>query len=219
MNAALSAVPVYLPSLGGLALLGLPGAVLLCFHQHGLPTCVRCTFTTLLASMITGGAMTVLTTAGLGGTASAGIAIALSLAACLLIHLLPTALCDIRQVELRVDGERVLLPAMLDSGNLMRDPITGLPVLVIPQRAANTLFPDRTNWDALTELPLGFRLLSVRTAAGSGLLPMFRPDECRIYLNGRSCKADLLVAVAGREYSGVQALVPMAALPQSALSS
>ena len=219
MNAALSALQVYLPSLSGLALLGLPGAVLLCFHRHGIPTCVRCTFTTLLASMITGGTMTALNAAGLHSAASASVAIGLSLAACLMINLLPTALCDVRQVELRVEDESVILPAMLDSGNLMRDPITGLPVLVIPQGAANTLFPDRTNWDALTELPLCFRLLSVRTAAGSALLPMFRPDECRIYLNGHSCKADLLVAVAGREYSGVQALVPMAALPQSALSS
>ena len=48
---------------------------------------------------------------------------------------------------------------------------------------------------------------------------MFRPDECRIYLNGSACRANLLVAVAGREYSGVQALVPMSALPAGALSS
>lgn len=219
LSAVLSAVPLYLPPLAMLPLLGLPGAVAICFHRQGLPTCVRCTFTTLLASMMTGGVMTALTTAGLDGSASAGIAIALSLVACLLVRMLPAALCDIRQVELRVDEERVLLPAMLDSGNLMHDPITGLPVLVIPQGAARTLFPDQLDWSALTALPLGFRLLSVRTAAGSALLPMFRPDECRIYLNGRSCHADLLVAVAGCEYHGVQALVPMAALPQSALSS
>ena len=219
MSAALSMAPVYLPSLGALALLGLPGAVLICFHRHGLPTCIRCTFTTLLASMLTGGAVTALTAAGLAAVPSACIALGLSMAACLLIHLLPAAMCDVRQVELHVEEEAVILPAMLDSGNLMRDPITGLPVLVIPQGAARTLFPDRTDWEELTSLPLGFRLLSVRTAAGSALLPMFRPDECRIYLNGRSCRADLLVAVAGREYSGVQALVPMAALPQSALSS
>ena len=219
LSAALSAVPVYLPALEGLALLGLPGAVLICFHQQGLPTCVRCTLTTLLASMLTGGAMTAMMTSGLPPAPAACIALGLNMAACLLIRLMPAAMCDVRQVELHVEEESVILPAMLDSGNLMRDPITGLPVLVIPQGAARTLFPARTDWEELTALPLGFRLLSVRTAAGSALLPMFRPDECRIYLNGRSCKADLLVAVAGREYNGVQALVPMSALPQSALSS
>lgn len=219
ISAALSAAPVYLPAFGAISLLGLPGAVLICFHRHGLPTCIRCTLTTLFASMLTGGAMTAMMTAGLPAVLAACAAMAMSAAACLLIHLLPSALCDIRQVELRVEEEAVILPAMLDSGNLMRDPITGLPVLVIPQGAAHTLFPDLTEWEELTALPLGFRLLSVRTAAGSALMPMFRPDECRIYLNGRSCTADLLVAVAGREYSGVQALVPMSALPHSALSS
>jgi hypothetical protein len=217
LNAVLAAVPVYLPPLGMLPLLGLPGAVAICFHRQGLPTCVRCTFTTLLASMMTGGVMTALTTAGLDGSASAGIAIALSLIACLLVRMLPAALCDIRQVELRVDEERVLLPAMLDSGNLLRDPVTGRPVLVIPVRAARALFPDLGDPSRLTELPLGFRLLNVRTAAGSSLLPMFRPDECKIYVNGSACRADLLVAVTGQEHGGVQALVPMSALPADAL--
>jgi len=141
------------------------------------------------------------------------ITLALSMAVYLLLNLLPQAMCDVRQVELRVEERSIILPAMLDSGNLLRDPITNLPVLVIPARAARTLFPDLNDPSSLTELPLGFRLLSVRTAAGSALLPMFRPDECRIYVNGRACKAQLLAAVAGQEYRGVQALVPMAALP------
>lgn len=107
---------------------------------------------------------------------------------------------------------------MLDSGNLLRDPVTGLPVLVVPCKAARLLFPDIADPCDLYSLPLGFRLLNVRTAAGSSLLPLFRPDECRLYLNGRACQAQLLVAVAGREYGGVQALVPMAALPHGELS-
>ena len=48
---------------------------------------------------------------------------------------------------------------------------------------------------------------------------MFRPDLCRIYLNGKACDAELLVAFAGCDYGGVQALVPMSALPANALSS
>lgn len=55
----------------------------------------------------------------------------------------------------------------------------------------------------------------MRTAAGSALLPLFRPDECRLYLNGHPSEARLLVAVAGPEYGGAQALVPMAALSAS----
>ena len=219
LSAALSLVPLYASAWSPLALLGLPGSVLLCFSRHGIPACIRCALMTLCASLLTGGAMGALMSSGMAAAPAGGLSIGLSLSAYLLISLLPSALCDVRQVELEVEERAVILPAMLDSGNLMRDPITGLPVVVIPRRAAQTLFPDAEDLTELRTLPLGFRLLNVRTAAGSGLLPMFRPDRCRIYLNGRSCEAELLVAVAGREYGGVQALVPMSALPAWALST
>lgn len=203
--------------LSPLALLGLPGSVALCFHAHGWQACVRCTLTTFLASLLTGGAMTACLNAGMMPATAGALAVCLSMTAFLMMKLIPNVLMNVRQVELRVEERSIILPAMLDSGNLLRDPITGLPVLVIPARAARTLFPDLGDPGRLTELPLGFRLLNVRTAAGSSLLPMFRPDLCRIYLNGSACKADLLVAVTGHEYGGVQALVPMAALPSGAL--
>ena len=196
-----------------MGLLSLPGAVLLCFREHGLPACLRCTLMTLCAAFLTGGAMNACLSGGMTALSAGLLSAVLSLSVYLLLNLLPQALCDVRQVELRVEDRAVILPAMLDSGNLLRDPITNLPVLVIPARAARTLFPNLGDPSCLTELPLGFRLLNVRTAAGSSLLPMFRPDECRIYLNGHACRASLLVAVTGQEYGGVQALVPMAALP------
>lgn len=204
-------------ALSPIALLGLPGSVILCFRSHGWQACVRCTVTTLLSAMLTGGAMIACMNAGFAPHTSGALAACLSMAACLLMKLIPNVLMNVRQVELRVDGKCILLPAMLDSGNLLRDPVTGRPVLVIPARAARALFPTLGDPSRLTELPLGFRLLNVRTAAGSSLLPMFRPDECKIYLNGSACKADLLVAVTGQEYGGVQALVPMSALPAGAL--
>ena len=218
LSGALGVLPLCASALSPLALLGLPGSVAMCFHRHGAPACVRCTFTTLLAGMLLGGAMSALLSAGLSASAAAAAAAGIALAACLLIRLLPGAMCEIRQVELRVEEQAILLPAMLDSGNLLRDPVTGKGVLVVPGKAVQTLFPQIRDPENLTSLPLGFRLLQVRTAAGSALWPMFRPDVCRIYVNGRACDAELLVAVAGREYSGVQALVPMSALPAGALS-
>lgn len=202
-----------------LALAALPGSVALCFHRHGFPACLRCMLTTLFASFLLGGAMTALMNAGLPPAASAAAAVGLGVVSSLIITLLPGTLCEIRQVELRVKDRSILLPAMLDSGNLLRDPITGMAVLVVPARAVRVLYPELENPNDLASLPLGFRLLNVRTAAGSALLPMFRPDLCRIYLNGKSCDAQLLVAAAGCDYSGVQALVPLAAIPQGALSS
>ena len=217
MDGALALAAQLVDGFSPLALLGLPGSVALCFRSHGWPACVRCTLTTLLAGMLTGGAMNACMNAGLTAIPAGLMAIGLSMTAYLLMNLIPNVLMNVRQVELRVEERAIILPAMLDSGNLLRDPITNRPVLVIPARAARTLYPDLEDPSNLTELPLGFRLLNVRTAAGSSLLPVFRPDECRIYLNGSACRADLLVAVAGEEYRGVQALVPMAALPAGAM--
>lgn len=224
LSAALGALTAlgaaYLPALSPLMLLSLPIAVLICFRSHGLPACLRCGVTTLGASFLTGGAATALVGGGLRPTAAVALGACLSWLCYLLVTLLPSALCEVRQVELRVGENAVLLPAMLDSGNLLRDPVTGMPVLVVPRRAAAALFPETPDLCDLRGLPLGFRLLSVHTAAGSSLLPLFKPDLCRLYLNGDACMADhLLVAVAGREYDGVQALVPMAALPRQATQS
>lgn len=217
LDGALSILPLYLSAFAPLGLMGLPGSVAVCFHRHGFQACLRCALMTLCASFVTGGAMMALMNAGMAAWPAGGVSLGLSLLCYLLVSLLPGTLCEIRQVELRVEDRAILLPAMLDSGNLLRDPVTGLPVLVIPQRAARTLFPDVRDLNSLTGLPLGFRLLNVRTAAGASLLPMFRPDECRIYVSGSACRADLLVAVAGREYGGVQALVPLSAIPANAL--
>ncbi len=207
-------VAALLPALTPLMLLSLPIAVLICFRSHGLPACLRCGVTTLGASFLTGGAATALVGGGMRPLPAVSLSACVSWLCYLLVTLLPAALCDVRQVELRVGENAVLLPAMLDSGNLLRDPVTGTPVLVVPCKAASALFPEVPDLCDLRGLPLGFRLLSVHTAAGSSLLPLFRPDLCRLYLNGNACDADLLVAIAGREYGGVQALVPMAALPR-----
>ena len=217
MGASAALLTLFVQALSPLAMLSLPGAVYICFREHGVPACIRCTLMTLCASLLLGGAVTALHTGGMAIHASGMLAMGLCLSVYLLMNLLPAALCNVRQVELHVEDRAVILPAMLDSGNLLNDPITNLPVLVIPQKAAGTLFPHIRDLGCLQALPLGFRLLNVRTAAGSSLLPMFRPDECRIYVNGSACRAELLVAVAGKEYGGVQALVPMSALPAGVL--
>lgn len=215
---ACALVPMLAPAFAGLALVGLPASVWLCFGRHGAQACVRCAVTTLCAAMLTGGAAAALKTAGLGALPAMVLATGLSMLLYMLATLLPTTLCEVRQVELRREDRSVILPAMLDSGNLLRDPVTGLPVLVVPERALRSLFPDTDDLCGLRSLPPGFRLLNVHTAAGGALLPLFRPDECRLYLNGHTCKAELLVAVAGREYGGVQALVPTAALPRQPIA-
>ncbi|MBQ4381885.1 MAG: sigma-E processing peptidase SpoIIGA [Oscillospiraceae bacterium] len=96
-------------------------------------------------------------------------------------------------------GRSVRLRALADTGNALRDPITGREVTVISARAAGELFPPAVaelmkSGDAAGAVGAcggGLRLVPCRTAAGRGLLAAFRPD--RLEVNGKPAPG--LVAV------------------------
>lgn len=196
--------------LAGLA--GLPMSVWLCYRPEGRAAVRRCVITTLCAAFLLGGAAVSLLHYGLAPSQAVGMAALLEGVLYCLLRLLPSVMREVRHVELQVGERRIMLPAMLDTGNLLRDPITALPVLVLPQRAAFVLHPSAGSMDPLRALPKGFRLLHVRTAAGNALLPLFRPERCWLYVDGARREVQLVAAVAGEQYKGAQALVPLAAL-------
>lgn len=108
-----------------------------------------------------------------------------------------------RQLEIRYRGGILRLSAMVDTGNLLTDPVTGLPVIVCSRRALLPLLPFGAE-----PLPPGFRLLSVRTCAGQGLMPLFRPEEMRLDVRGAWLPCQALIGIAPAPYDGMQALVP-----------
>lgn len=107
-------------------------------------------------------------------------------------------------VLLRCEDRSVLLQAMVDSGNLLRDPVTGAPVLVVSPEQAAGLFPPgvRPTEDELrrpeTALPRLSRLWSPgrlrllpfqAVGRAQGLLLAVRLD--RLEVGGRVCKGRL----------------------------
>ncbi len=203
------------PPFGILTIFLCPATVAICYGSQGIPSFFRALVTSLCAALLLGGATELLLRMGQSPCVAMSLSLLLALLLWVLAKLLPTAFCRVQQVEIIANGSSVILPAMVDSGNLLRDPITNLPVMVIAARAALVLFPDWPELSHLQDLPPGFRLLSVRTAAGRGLWPLFRPELCRVYVDGVAGEAQVMVAVAGRDYEGVQALVPLAAVPRS----
>lgn len=115
-------------------------------------------------------------------------------------------------VEITFMGRRVSLNAMVDTGNLLRDPVTCLPVIVCSRQALHRFGP----MDDAGLMP-GMRLISVKTAAGSALMTLLRPDEVRLRLKSGWKPARALIGLAPEGYSGCQALVP-ACLTQSPLA-
>lgn len=108
---------------------------------------------------------------------------------------------------------RLQLTALVDSGNLLRDPITRLPVIVISRKAASRLLDQQ-------EFSPGMRLISVRTVAGSSLMPVFRPGEVRLLLPQGWQPIHAVIGLSPEGYSGFQALVPASVItsPQGGLS-
>lgn len=99
-------------------------------------------------------------------------------------------------VEIHHNGNSVQLTALVDTGNRLRDPITGEPVLIIDSRAARALTGLTP---AQLEHPLesmgnqpGLRLIPYHSVGHRGFLLAIRPS--RITVDGR--KAHRVVAFA-----------------------
>ena len=118
------------------------------------------------------------------------------------------------RAELRLlfaDGG-VTLDGMVDSGNLLHDPVTALPVVVAPYGALRAHLPPSMVCDDLDTLPRGFRLICVRTAGGSRLLMCFRPRALYIR-SGRVWRATQAMVAVSPALSGRRALLPPAVIP------
>lgn len=121
----------------------------------------------------------------------------------LLIHLTPASSRD-SCITLRLThaARSLELTALVDTGNLLRDPITRLPVIVVSRQAATRLLPDAG------ELLPGMRLISVHTVAGSALMPVFRPQLVRLLLPQGWQTVHAIIGLSPDGYSGFQALIP-----------
>lgn len=118
----------------------------------------------------------------------------------------------ITRAEIRWHDRSVCLNALVDSGNLLWDPITGLPVIVCSREALNALVPRTLPGT----LPEGFRYLSVRTAAGGGLMPCFRPACVRLLGPRGWQEVRAVVGLSPSGYNGFQALIPASLLQAEA---
>lgn len=113
------------------------------------------------------------------------------------------------EVEISLSGKSVKLCAMTDSGNLLREPISGRPVILLSDSAATRLVGATSLEMPEEKLPpeLGkrLRLIPYRTVEGAGMLRGFMPD--RIAVEGSECDAVFAVEQGG-SYGGYEALVP-----------
>jgi stage II sporulation protein GA (sporulation sigma-E factor processing peptidase) len=90
------------------------------------------------------------------------------------------------KITISINSKTVTLDALADSGNLLSDYFTGLPVVICPQSAVSP--------------PEKFRLLPYNTIDSSGLIPVFRADEIIIKSDSKPDKSvKALVGITEKE--------------------
>ena len=129
------------------------------------------------------------------------------------------------EIELCYGGQKIRLDAMTDSGNLLRDPISGKPCIVADFQAVAPILPEeirraiRQGAAQAMETVSGehvrnLRLIPTHTATGSGLLLGVRMESITVCTEKESHRVDAYVALTDLEKRarGRKALLPPALL-------
>lgn len=114
------------------------------------------------------------------------------------------------RVFLTACGGEARFEALVDTGNRLREPVSGLPVLICEQSVLRDVLPKGYAATPSANAPPGFRHVSYGALGSSGTLACFRPELCLVdYGNGYLKSPDLWVAVyPGKMPGGVRALAP-----------
>ena len=124
-------------------------------------------------------------------------------------------------VEITFGGKTVSLTALCDSGNLIRDPVSGKSIVVADLfSVADALPPEllsavrKNDLDEIGQLPSEqakkIRFVPSRTATGTGILYALTPDKLTVTAHGVTQSVDALFApvVLDSSAGGFQALLP-----------
>lgn len=120
-------------------------------------------------------------------------------------------------VSATILGCDLTLRALVDSGNLLRDPVSGRSVIVADREKLEEGLPSEVR--TLLHAPLNvedtpyarqLRLIPAETASGKALLPAFLPSRLSIHDGQSVHEADYLVAAAelGEHARGFDAIIP-----------
>ncbi|MBE6903713.1 MAG: hypothetical protein E7480_03800 [Ruminococcaceae bacterium] len=113
-------------------------------------------------------------------------------------------------VDISVKGNTFTLEGLYDTGNLLRDFLTGLPVFIAQANIFENLFQKEVylkiisgNIDTLTSEQLkGLRILPVSSAFSTGdLIVCLKPDKIIIHRENKSYETDALIGLVSKKLS------------------
>ncbi len=103
-------------------------------------------------------------------------------------------------LEINLGNGKKRYMALLDTGNLMTEPISGLPVVLLHEKKP---LPYTATW------PVPYHSL-----AGTGVVNACRPQSARAFIDGKWQQLDVMIATAPGGFSpGIEAILGPNALP------
>ena len=122
---------------------------------------------------------------------------------------------EVYRVEVTLGGKQVTLEGMTDTGNLLRDPLSGRAVICVDGGAIGSILsPDLANYLSGKGDPVPLsddsarrvRVIPARTAAGESLLYGFLPDGVMLDRGDGRMEVEAVIAVT--RLSEVEAIIP-----------
>lgn len=131
--------------------------------------------------------------------------------------------CKSLKIKVCLNNKVATFEALCDSGNLLRDPFSGSPVILVSHKALyNILSQDiidallQCDTDKLTKASIRLRLIPYGNADNSGILCAFVPDNVTVSLGTRKARRPCLVAVSPHHttyFAGFAATAPSVLIP------
>lgn len=206
------------------AVIFLMSAAVFATQKNSIKTLLKCTIVGVLTSMILGGVMTALY--ALFNRIKLPLGDAQENSSSVLIFALIAALAGLATVQggrflglskkteyvtvtTVLFGKTVTLRAMVDTGNLLREPISGRSVILadrarilaaLPTSLSQALqSPSAEEWLSDNKYATRIRLVPTSTATGSRMLPAILPDKLTLTNGKETYPADYLIAPAPME--------------------
>ena len=122
-------------------------------------------------------------------------------------------------LKLKIFGKSAEVCALIDSGNLVRDPMDMSPVMLIKRKAAEERFPKTVKClmgDGIycDEVKKRIRLIPVKFGTSTRILKAICPERVSVIAKGKEEEIRITIAIdeEGDSYGGFEALVPLSAL-------
>lgn len=112
------------------------------------------------------------------------------------------------RIKLNINGQTVLLNAKLDTGNTLKEPFSGLPVIIVNDNVfKNIPHSNSENVDYEEYFALKARFIPFSSLGGNGILPAIKANE--VFVNENKFEGECFVALCKKGIlpEGVDALI------------